>query len=73
MREHCLAQLTNALHENHRVSDTNAATDDNLEAVAVELEYGVFLTVKSVQVYKLTIHKKVWHHSNCILCVFLVV
>ena len=31
----------------------------DLEAVAVGLEYGVFLSVKSAQVYKLTVHKKV--------------
>ena len=55
MREHCLSQLSKALVENSRA----VGPECDLEAVAVGLEYGVFLSVKSAQVYKLSVHKKV--------------
>lgn len=54
VREHCLERLIGALQEN----SAKTGAGDPVEA-AVALEYGVFLSVKSVQVYKLTIHKKV--------------
>ena len=57
MREHCLSQLSKALVENSRAVGPECECD--LEAVAVGLEYGVFLSVKSAQVYKLSVHKKV--------------
>ena len=58
MREYCLAQLSRALEENGRVCGGLPATRDP-ETAAVGLEYGVFLRVKSAQMYKLTVHKKV--------------
>ena len=63
MREHCLTQLNKALEENSRVCTSHslspAVSLGKLEAAAVGMEYSVFLGVKSVQVYKLTVHKKV--------------
>ena len=60
VREHCLAQLSKALRENCVVCAAAAGGGGgDVETAAVELEYTVFLSVKSVQVYKLTIHKKV--------------
>ena len=58
VREHCVGQLMKALSENYRMVDSSAIGTD-IESVAVDVEYSVFLSVKSVQVYKLTIHKKV--------------
>ena len=69
VREHCLAQLTKALHENCRVGGTTAVDGGDLESVAVYLEYTVFTSVKSVQVYKLTIHKTVGLCMCCVRCV----
>ena len=40
-------------------SNAPAMGDRDPEAVAVRLEYAVFLSVKTVQVYKLSVHKKV--------------
>ena len=59
VREHCLSQLSRALEENSRVEGASTTLRAGLEEVAVDLEYGIFLGVKSVQVYKLTVHKKV--------------
>ena len=64
MREHCLTQLNKALAENSRVCTLSPAVSlGKLEAAAVGLEYSVFLRVKSVQMYKLTVHKKVLEHA----------
>ena len=63
MREHCLTQLNKALEENNRhcppPPPSSSVSLGKLEAAAVYLEYSVFLAVKSVQMYKLTVHKKV--------------
>ena len=40
-------------------SDATAMGDWDPEAVAVRMEYTIFLSVKTVQVYKLSVHKKV--------------
>ena len=55
--------LTSALEGNAQASSTaslaESAAATNLVDRAVEIEYSVFSTSKMVQVYKLTIHKKV--------------
>ena len=61
VREHCLTQLNKALEENNRACSAPTATLSlgRLETAAVGLEYNIFLGVKSPQMYKLTVHKKV--------------
>jgi ATP-dependent DNA helicase Q5 len=66
VREHCLTQLNKALAENSRVCTLSPAVSlGKLEAAAVGLEYSVFLGVKSVQMYKLTVHKKTTEIGQC--------
>lgn len=57
MREHCLKLLETALEEN---AVCGGGQDSGRgEERAVEVEHGVFCSAKTVQVYKLSIHKKV--------------
>lgn len=55
IRDHCLTQLTKALQENA----ARTGTDNCTEEAAIALEYDVFSSVKTTQMYKLTIHRKV--------------
>ena len=62
VREHCLTKLTTALEENASTSATlplAAACSTSAQDKAVEMEYAVFSSTKTMQVYKLTIHRKV--------------
>ena len=70
VREHCLNMLTTALEENSHTSSSayssltaeSAAAPSPLDK-AVQLEYGVFSSTKTAQVYKLTMHRKVSQQS----------
>ena len=61
VREHCLGKLTTALEENASVLATlsRASCTASPQDKAVEMEYAVFCSTKTVQVYKLTVHRKV--------------
>lgn len=64
VREHCLTKLTTALEENASTSATlllaaATACTTSAQDKAVEMEYAVFSSTKTMQVYKLTIHRKV--------------
>ncbi|XP_038184199.1 ATP-dependent DNA helicase Q5 isoform X3 [Arvicola amphibius] len=56
-REHCLRLLEEALSSNHQAAGSSDGAD--LQAKAVELEYGAFRNTKMVNLYKASVLKKV--------------
>ena len=64
VREHCLSLLEKALEENVQCCGRGVECGRGAER-AIEEEYSMFCSTKTVQVYKLSIHKKVSITHTC--------
>ena len=63
VREHCFNLLITALEKNANSSPAPPPGEEppisRLDEAAVAMEYGVFLSTRNMQVYKMNINKKV--------------